>query len=215
MGILSFLTASNLKTEIGRQRDEIARLRRAIEQEIDYKLEAKSQVQQEAEKTDALSEQCQSLSRQLEETREEFAQKCRALQKELDEERRQQEDSIERTLAARKEFEASALENKDLKKEYEELNRQFAAFQRQTDEQDQSLRDQLLTEQRQRQALDERYGQIVERNESLTGQVEELEVQRNQLARDLEQTRTHLDRFQQRKQVLEEDMERMVGKLFR
>ncbi|NKB68416.1 MAG: hypothetical protein GKR89_15240 [Candidatus Latescibacteria bacterium] len=215
MGIISFLTASKLKTENGRQHGEIARLRRAIEQEINYKLEAKTQVEEEAAKTAALSQQCQALSRQLKEAQEEFAQKYRALQKDLDQERRQQDDSIERTLAARKEFEASALETRNLKKEYEELNRQFGAFQRQADEQDRTLRDQLLTEQRQRQALDERYSQVDERNEALTAQVDDLEAQRNQLAQDLQQTQSHLDRFQQRKQVLEEDMERMVGKLFR
>ena len=77
MGVFAFLTASKLKIELNRQRDEIARLHHLQDTEVTNKLKAEQQAEEYAEKNQLLEEECSKLREELE-AREKAFQKERA-----------------------------------------------------------------------------------------------------------------------------------------
>ena len=95
MGILAFLTASRLKGELTRQRDEIARLHQMLDVEVAQKQETEKQyaeqqqhIQQKTDdqlqKIEALSAECRQLKLQLAEDRKKIQAEAENKVKEMD-----------------------------------------------------------------------------------------------------------------------------------
>jgi len=120
MGILSFLTASRLKAELTRQRDEIARLHQMLDVETTQKQEAEKLAAASTKQIDGKTAECEKLKKQ-QALREKDCQKEKSkLLKKWDSERQdlkeasaQQLEEMEKRLA-------------DLRRELDEKQRQRA-----------------------------------------------------------------------------------------
>ena len=118
MGILSFLTASRLKAELTRQRDEIARLHQMLDVETTQKQDAEKLAAENAKKIEAVTAECERQKEQQALHEKACQDEKRALVKKWDSERQ------ELKTAGIKQVEEMESRLADLRRELDEKQRQ-------------------------------------------------------------------------------------------
>ena len=98
MGILSFLTASRLKAEVTRQRDEIARMHQMLDLEVSQRQEAEKHVEEQIKAAQDLEKNQQKLRAQLEDKERALIEHKAQIAKELEEERKRLQEEVDKQI---------------------------------------------------------------------------------------------------------------------
>lgn len=120
MGILSFLTASRLKAELTRQRDEIARLHQMLDVETTQKQDAEKLAAENSKKMEAATAECGRQKEQQALHEKAYQKEKSALVKKWDSERQ------ELKTAGTQQLEEMETRLADLRRELDEKQRQRA-----------------------------------------------------------------------------------------
>jgi chromosome segregation ATPase len=98
MGLLAFLTSSQLKAELTRQRDEIARIHQILDMEVSQRQEAERQTKEQTQQMQDMESKTSTLAQQLQEKEKALQQEQQRLQKQMEEEGRRLQDEAERKI---------------------------------------------------------------------------------------------------------------------
>jgi len=178
MGILSFLTASRLKAELTRQRDEIARLHQMLDVETTQKQDAEKLAAENAKKIEAVTAECERQKEQQALHEKACQDEKRALVKKWDSERQ------ELKTAGIKQVEEMESRLADLRRELDEKQRQRA----ETTEQNAVLAEKVAQ-------LETQLGQAASDSRENEARIKELEEKDKALETDLNKIMGNLNRW--------------------
>jgi chromosome segregation ATPase len=235
MGLLAFLGASRLKTELTRQRDEIARLHQMLDMEVVQRQDLEKHSRENDRKVRELDQECQGLKEKLK-NREKSTQEERATlkkeveaarQKALDESSEALRSAEERIVAL--EEEAATSRQKALEESAQALHtaegriavlqrEAEAARQKALDESAQALRDSEIRVSTLRHEVDERQRQraeIAAENQKLEERAEQLQLRLNEMAQSLQDCASRGKELDNEKAVLQRDLDKIMGNLNR
>ena len=98
MGIFAFLTAGRLKTELTRQRDEIARLHQMLDIEVAVKQEAEKEVHTSSQEREAVEQKLAAVHDELKAQERKLQEEQNRIQQELDQERKKVQEEADKTI---------------------------------------------------------------------------------------------------------------------
>lgn len=178
MGILSFLTASRLKAELTRQRDEIARLHQMLDVETTQKQDAEKLAADHSRRIEAVTAECERQKEQ-QALREKACQEEKSgLLKKWDSERQKLK------AAGTKQVEEMETRLADLRKELDEKQRQRA----ETTEQNAKLAEKVAQ-------LETQLSQAASDSRENETRIQELEEKNKSLETDLNKIMGNLNRW--------------------
>jgi chromosome segregation ATPase len=188
MGILAFLTASRLKAELTRQRDEIARLHQMLDMEFVQKQEAEKQIEEHQRQVQSLSEERRKLKDQLKEIETKSVEDKKQLKSQLEQDRKRFKEEAANKIG--------------------ETEAQLAKTRKEAETQITTLRKELEEKQKQRY-------ESSEQNATLAEKVKGLETRLQEQTDLLQKSEARIEQLQSEKSTLEIDLKKIMGNLTR
>ncbi|HIG53765.1 MAG TPA: hypothetical protein EYG11_17190 [Candidatus Latescibacteria bacterium] len=188
MGILAFLTASRLKAELTRQRDEIARLHQMLDVELSQKQEMEKQF---AEQQQQIQQQNADQQQQIKSLTEE-----QKLLKVKQAEQSEHAQEKRKRLKAELDVDRQKIQT-DAEGKVNEMNIRLS-----------TLRQELDDKQDQR-------AEITEKNTNLAKKSSQLDAHLNEMAAALQQSEDRINQLVEEKKQLEVDLQKIMGNLTR